>query len=151
MNFHETRAGQRFYEKQFPELLSILQQLTAALHTLSAALPQPGSALMLPVEAPPDFLQNLYYGNYEPDMERDPTRTEQFTSVITICQQQLREQVSTGTWEQIEAYRDLLNKQALSCSEQSFEAGFRSAMRMIAAGLSAPPCRQTPKGDGQDG
>lgn len=140
MNFHETAAGQRFYGKQFPELLSELSRLTAALQVLAAAMPKAAPALMQSVQAPPDFLKNLYYGNYEPDMEKDPIRTKQFTKAVIDCQRQLKEQVSNDIWEQIESYHSVLNEQALFNSEQSFEAGFRSAIRMIAAGLSAPPC-----------
>lgn len=146
MNFHETGIGHRFYEQQFPELTSQLSQLNAALQTLTTAMQQSDQALILPVEAPPDFLKDLYHGNYEPDMEKCPLRTEQLTADVVGSQRLLRERVSADVWKLIDECHRSLNERALYQAEQAFEAGFRSAMRMVAAGLSVPPSTQPQKG-----
>lgn len=146
MNSYETRAGRRFYEQQLPELTSQLARLNATLLALTTAMQQPNRAVILPVEAPPDFLKDLYHGNYEPDMEQSPLRTEQLTAAVIKSQRLLRERVSADAWELIDECHRSLNERALYQAEQAFEAGFRSAMRMVAAGLSAPPSTQPPKG-----
>lgn len=146
MNFHETGSGHRFYEQQLPELTSQLSRLNTALQALTTAMQRPNQALILPVEAPPDFLKDLYHGNYEPDMEQNPLRTEQLTAAVVKSQRLLRERVSPDVWQLIDECHRSLNERALYCAEQAFEAGFRSAMRMVAAGLSGPPSTQPPKG-----
>lgn len=132
MNFYDTVAGRRFFEHQLPSLIKALQDV-------ASALSQPQPVVHLPITAPPDFLENLYFGFYEPDLEIDHIRTMEFNREIIEFQNRLRQQISPEDWNRLEEYQSLLDKRASFDAEQSFEAGFRAATQMIAAGLSAPP------------
>lgn len=132
MNFHETVAGRRFFEHQLPSLIKALQDV-------AAALSQPQPVVHLPITAPPDFLENLYNGFYEPDLDVDHVRTTEFNREIIEFQNRLRQQMSLEDWNRLEEYQSLLDKRNSFDAEQSFKAGFRAATKMIAAGLSAPP------------
>ena len=132
MQFYETKAGRIFFESQLPKLIS-------ALTDISAALKNRGTAYVIKPEIPPeDFLAELYHGNYDPS-DRPYTKKEtELTPEIIACQQQLREAVSADTWELIERYNDLMSSRRVIEREQAFASGFRSAMTMLAAGLSQP-------------
>ena len=132
MNFHETVAGHRFFNHQLPELIKALQGV-------ADALSQSQPVVHLPITVPPDFLENFYFGHYEPDLEIDFARTMEFNKAIIECQNRLRQQMSPEEWNRLEEYQSLLDQRASFDAEQSFEAGFRAATKMIAAGLSAPP------------
>ena len=62
MNFHETKMGTIFFNHQIPELIKTLQDIAKAL-----SKPAP-AAIQLEETGEPDFLHNLFYGNYEPDI-----------------------------------------------------------------------------------
>ena len=62
MNFHETKMGTIFFSQQIPELIKTLQKIAAA---LSKPVP---AAIQLTETGELDFLHNLFYGNYEPDI-----------------------------------------------------------------------------------
>lgn len=133
MNFYETRAGRTFFEHQLPQLISALRELTAA---ISQDKSQP--VFRLPVDVPSDFLKDLYYGNFEPDMEQDAAQLREYNKPVVECQKRLKELLAPDVWELVEEYRNALDVRAGYEIEQAFETGFRSAVRMITAGLSAP-------------
>ena len=62
MNFHETKMGTTFFNQQIPELIKALRDIATA---LSKPVP---AAIRLAETGEPDFLHNLFYGNYEPDI-----------------------------------------------------------------------------------
>ena len=62
MNFYETKMGHIFFNHQLPELIKALREIAAALSKPSPA------AVQLTDVGEPDFLHNLFYGNYEPDI-----------------------------------------------------------------------------------
>ncbi|XBX06480.1 hypothetical protein QMP26_40040 [Enterocloster clostridioformis] len=62
MNFHETKMGSIFFNQQLPELIGALREIAAVL-----SKPAP-AAIPLADMGTPDFLHNLFYGNYEPDI-----------------------------------------------------------------------------------
>lgn len=62
MNFYETKMGHIFFNHQMPELIRTLQEIATAL-----SKPAP-AAVQLKDVGEPDFLHNLFYGNYEPDI-----------------------------------------------------------------------------------
>ena len=57
---------------------------------------------------------------------------------IVAVQDRLRNAVSADTWALIEQYGGLLAASRTAGQEQAFAAGFRSAMTMLAAGLTQP-------------
>ncbi len=133
MNFYETRAGRTFFEHQLPAL-------TASLQGIARALQKTPTALQLPAEVPSNFLEELYSGNYEPDAEKDKSRMKEYNRIVIEIQKRLKEQVSPQLWNCVDEYRAALDARYCFEAEQAFEAGFRSAVKMIVAGLSAPPC-----------
>lgn len=58
MNFHNTKMGHIFFERQLPQLIR-------SIDALAAALGKPAQPVVLPVEADPEFLSKLYLGEYE--------------------------------------------------------------------------------------
>ena len=62
MNFHETKMGTIFFNHQIPELIKALREIAMAL-----SKPAP-AAIQLAETGESDFLHNLFYGNYEPDI-----------------------------------------------------------------------------------
>lgn len=137
MQFYETQMGRVFFQGQLPKLIG-------ALESIAAALRSPPPICQVPPEVSPDFLSDLYYGRYDPSDEPESEEQKQYTRKIMACQKSLRAMCSEAVWEQIENYRTLLNERGSVEREQAFSAGVRIAMRMVAAGLSAP--RET---DGQ--
>jgi len=137
MNFYETRAGRTFFEHQLPQLISALKELTAAVSQV-----KPQSVLQLPIDVPSDFLKELYYGNFEPDMEQDAAQLREYNKPVVERQKHLRELLSPDAWAQVEEYRRALDARSSFEMEQAFETGFRSAVRLITAGLSVPPYKE---------
>lgn len=134
MNFHETRMGHTFFEHQIPQLISALQELTTAISQEKAP-----PVFRLPVDVPSDFLKELYYGNFEPDMEQDATQLREYNKPVMECHKRLKEVLAPEVWAQVEEYRHALDSRNSFEIEQAFETGFRSAVRLITAGLSVPP------------
>lgn len=137
MNFYDTRAGHTFFEHQLPQLISVLQELAAAITQTKTQ-----SSVRLPVDAPPDFLKEFYYGNFEPDMEQDVARLREYNKPVMECQKRLKEMLSPEGWEQVEEYRRSIDIRTSFELEQAFETGFRTAVKMVVVGLSAPPCKE---------
>ena len=131
LQFYETKAGRIFFESQLPKLISVLTDI-------SAALKNRGTAYIVKPEISEDFLADLYHGNYDPSGRPYTQKEAELTPEIVACQQQLREAVSADTWELIERYNDLMSSRRVLEREQAFASGFRSAMTMLAAGLSQP-------------
>ncbi len=131
MQFYETQMGKVFFQGQFPKLIG-------ALESIAAALRSPSPVYQVPMEVSPDFLSELYYGGYDPSDEPESEEQKQCTKKIMACQETLRAVCSKAVWEQIENYRSLLDERGSIEREQAFSAGVRIAMRMVAAGLSAP-------------
>jgi len=138
MNFYETKMGHTFFEHQLPQLISALKELTEAV--LQAKTQR---ALKLPADVPSDFLKELYYGNFEPDTELNADKLREYNKPVIERQKRLKELVDPDVWEQVEEYRNVLSIRAGYEIEQAFETGFRTAVRMIAAGLSTPPHKET--------
>ncbi len=129
MQFYETKAGRIFFESQLPKLISVLTDI-------SAALKNRGTAYIVKPEISEDFLADLYHGNYDPSGRPYTQKEVELTPEIVACQLQLREAVSADTWKLIERYNDLMSSRRVIEREQAFASGFRSAMTMLAAGLS---------------
>lgn len=131
MQFYETQMGKIFFQGQLPKLIGALEGIAAALRS-------PSSVYQVPLEVSPDFLSKLYYGEYDPSDELESEEQKQCAKKIMACQEALRAVCSETVWEQIENYRSLLDERGSIEREQAFSAGVRIAMRMVAAGLSAP-------------
>ena len=131
MDFYETKTARIFFESQLPKLIAALQDIAVSLK-----VPRP--VLKAAHEIPPDFLAELYHGNYDPSDVPDSEPARLRTEEIMSCQQFLRALASPEVWTHIEQYRSLLDARGVIEREQAFASGFQSAMTMLAAGLSQP-------------
>lgn len=61
MNFHETTYGRRFFDAQLPHLTKALERIADGLTHTETASPQG-------IAPDPNFLHDLYYGDYEPSV-----------------------------------------------------------------------------------
>ena len=133
--------GRAFFQGQLPRLIG-------ALESIAKAMRSPTPVYQMPLEVSPDFLSDLYYGAYDPSGEPDSEAQKRCTQKILVCQKNLQTACSENIWEQIENYRSLLDERGALEREQAFSAGFRAAMRMVMAGLSATS-GTTGQNDGQ--
>lgn len=131
MQFYETQMGKIFFQGQLPKLIGTLESIAAALRS-------PPPTCQVPLEISPDFLSDLYYGRYDPSDEPESEEQKQCTKKIMACQETLRAVCDETAWEQIERYRSLLDERGSIEREKAFSAGVRTAMKMVATGLSAP-------------
>ena len=82
-------------------------------------------------------MADLYHGNLEPSYAEDTPEIAACSQQIMQLQKKLYQGLSQDKREQIEDYRTLLDERYVRQAEQAFAAGFRCAMTMLAAGLSA--------------
>ena len=129
--FHETRRGQRFFDGQLPQLISILSDVADSLKA-------PRPIYQLRADVPENFLSDLYLGNYVPVDQPATDLEKKLTPEIIAVQNRLRNAVSEDAWALIEQYSGLLAASRTAGQEQAFAAGFRTAMTMLAAGLKQP-------------
>lgn len=135
MDFYDTRMGRTFFEHQVPQLIQAIQALTATLE-------KPSPAAILPVEPDPEFLSGLYYGNYQPGIFEPTPETRRFTRAVNKAHAALEETLSGDSHEKLQQYEDILAQRDSADLERAYESGFRTAVQMIAAGLSQPVIRQ---------
>lgn len=131
MNFHETRMGHEFFERQLPKLIQSIQALTAALG-------KPVQAAVLPVDPDPKFLDELYYGNYGPGIFKASPQAGDLAQAIIDARTCLLRSLSREDRERLDLYLDKLEERNADIMRQAFESGYRTAVQMIVAGLSRP-------------
>ncbi|MDE6261186.1 MAG: hypothetical protein K2M42_10060 [Oscillospiraceae bacterium] len=132
MNFHETVMGCRFFEHQLPQLIQSIQGLTAALE-------KPPRAAVLPVEPDPNFLSELYFGNYECGVFKQTAEPNELEQAVKRAYNTLAETLPERNREELEAYLDAAAERNSDNMRRAYESGFRTAVQMIMAGLSRPP------------
>ena len=131
MNFFETNLGRNFFQSQIPNMISALSKIGEALN-------KPKPALQIQTEVPENYLTDLYHGNLNPCYAEDSPDVADCTQRIMQIQTELYQDLPVIKREQIEDYRALLDERCIKQCEQAYAAGFRCAMTMLAAGLSAP-------------
>lgn len=136
MNFHETRMGHTFFERQLPQLIQAIEALTAALD-------KPARAVTLPVEADPEFLSRLYLGEYESAPFQQTPEGAELTRAVNAAHEELETLLPEGCHEKLTQYQDTLTMREGADLQMAYESGFRTAVQMMAAGLSRPTARQT--------
>ena len=70
MNFHETICGRRFFDAQLPHLIKALERIADGLTRPKMSLPHG-----MTIE--PNFLHDLYYGEYEPSVFKEQDKKQQ--------------------------------------------------------------------------
>lgn len=135
MNFHETRMGHIFFEHQLPQLIQSIQALTAALG-------KPPQAVLLPVEADPNFLSELHFGNYESDVFKSNPEWRKLILELNDAYDTLIETLSGENCGMLDRYLEIAGDRNMMEAKLAYESGFRTAVQMIMAGMSRPVFRQ---------
>lgn len=136
MNFHDTKMGHTFFEHQLPQLIQAIQALTIALD-------KPVQAVALPVEADPEFLSRLYMGEYESAPFRQTPEGVEITRAVNAAHKELEAALPESCHEKLMKYQDTLTMREGVDLQMAYESGFRTAVQMMAAGLSRPKAGQT--------
>ena len=136
MNFHDTKMGHTFFEHQLPQLIQAIQALTIALD-------KPVQSVVLPVEADPEFLSRLYMGEYESAPFRQTPEGTEITRAVNAAHEELEAVVPESCHEKLMKYQDTLTMREGVDMQMAYESGFRTAVQMMAAGLSRPKAGQT--------
>lgn len=131
MNFHDTKMGHIFFERQMPQLIQSIQALTAALD-------KPARQVILPVEPDPNFLSELYFGNYECGVFKQTAEPNELEQAVKQAYNVLVETLPEQSREDLEAYLDAAAERNSDNMRRAYESGFRTAVQMIIAGMSRP-------------
>lgn len=132
MNFHETKMGSIFFNQQLPELIGALREIAAVL-----SKPAP-AAIPLTDMGTPDFLHNLFYGNYEPDIYGCVTVPSRLDQNIKEAEKALLPALGQSK-KLFEQYQRAVSERNSAVAEQSYCCGYRTAVQMIVSGLAMPP------------
>ena len=131
MNFHETKMGTVFFNCQLPELVKALREIADALKKPAPA------ALRLAVTGEPEFLHNLFYGNYEPDIYGCVTVPSRLDQNVKEAEKALLPALGQSQ-RLFEQYQTAVSERNSAIAEQSYCCGYRTAVQMIVSGLAAP-------------
>ena len=131
MNLHDTKVGHTYFEHQLPQLIQAIQALTIALD-------KPVQAVALPVEADPEFMSKLYLGEYESAPFRQTPEGVEITRAVNAAHKDLEAALPESCHEKLMKYQDTLTMREGVDMQMAYESGFRTAVQMIAAGLSRP-------------
>ena len=132
MNFHETKMGTIFFNQQIPELIKALRDIATA---LSKPVP---AAIRLAETGEPDFLHNLFYGNYEPDIYGCVTVPSRLDQNVKEAEKALLPALGQSQ-RLFEQYQTAVSERDSAIAEQSYSCGYRTAVQMIVSGLTALP------------
>ncbi len=132
MNFHETKMGSIFFNQQLPELIGALREIAAVL-----SKPAP-AAIPLTDMGTPDFLHNLFYGNYEPDIYGCVTVPSRLDQNVKEAEKALLPALGQSK-KLFEQYQRAVSERNSAVAEQSYCCGYRTAVQMIVSGFAMPP------------
>lgn len=137
MYFHETDMGNRFFNDQLPKLLDILDKM------ISDALCKEPAHNIADVGLPENYLEDLFYGNLEIGAFSREGYDNTTNRKIIEAQDQLKAQLTAEQWEMLTDYSVLLNARESEECFRMFQHGYRTAMRLILAGIQ--PISEEPK------
>lgn len=132
MNFYETKMGHIFFNHQMPELIRTLREIATAL-----SKPAP-AAVQLKDVGEPDFLHNLFYGNYEPDIYGCVTVPSRLDQNVKEAEKALLPALGQSK-KLFEQYQRAVSERNSAVAEQSYCCGYRTAVQMIVSGFAMPP------------
>ena len=132
MEFYQTQMGRAFFERQVPQLID-------AVNALATALSKPAPAAVLPVAADSNFLRDLFFGDYEPEIYKVSPELQRFNRAVDQAHTSLVATLPEDSMAQLEEYETALSERNIAVTEQAYQAyqaGIRVAVQMIVAGLS---------------
>ena len=138
MNFHETKYGHIFYEGQLPRLIKARERIADDLSKSS-------SSMTGGVTVDPNFLHDLYFGEYEPSVFTEQSVEQRALDRRVSAAEQALQQIFAGipaAAAAFEAYQLAVSERNGATVEQAFESGYRTAVNMLAAGLILPGSKQ---------
>ena len=121
--------GRAFFERHLPQLIY-------AVNALAAALSKPAPAAVLPVAADSNFLRDLFFGDYEPEIYKVSPELQRFNRAVDQAHTSLVATLPEDSMAQLEEYETALSERNIAVTEQAYQAGIRVAVQMIVAGLS---------------
>ena len=131
MEFYQTQMVRAFFERQVPQVID-------AVNALAAALSKPAPAAVLPVAADSNFLRDLFFGDYEPEIYKVSPELQRFNRAVDQAHTSLVATLPENSVAQLEEYETALSERNIAVTEQAYQAGIRVAVQMIVAGLSPP-------------
>ena len=132
MEFYQTQMGRAFFDRQVPQLID-------AVNALASALSKPAPAAVLPVAADSNFLHDLFFGDYEPEIYKVSPELQRFNQAADQAHTSLVATLPEDSMAQLEEYETALSERNIAVTEQAYQAyqaGIRVAVQMIVAGLS---------------
>ena len=129
MEFYQTPMGRTFFEHQIPQLID-------AVNALAAAQSKPVPAAVLPVSIDPQFLCDLFFGAYEPEVFKVSPELQRLGRIVDQKYRSLTATLSEDSMKLLEEYETALSERNIAVTEQAYQAGIRIAVQMIVAGLS---------------
>lgn len=134
MDFHETAYGRVFFNSQLPQLIRVLGELSKSIRDARQSLSK-GTAIN------PDFLHDLYFGDYEPLVFKEQSgELKELNRRVSDAEHSLR-QVLSGTPDLLlafDVYQRAADERGSAVTEQAFESGYQTAINMLVAGLVTP-------------
>lgn len=127
MNFHETIMGKRFFEHQFPSLITALQGI-------SEKLSRPAAMIEMP-EADPDFLLELYRRS---DVYETTEESRTLNHAAIKAQRGFLPLLSEDGRKAFEEYQRIVADRCEEFSERAFRIGFQTAVQMMVCGMMMP-------------
>ena len=109
-----------------------------ALERIAESLSAPKQSLSADFVADPDFLHDLYYGDYEPSVFKTQSEHQkQLNHNASMAEELLRQKMgnSPEAMAAFEAYQLAAGECSSIVAEQAFESGFQTAVQMLVAGL----------------
>lgn len=134
MNFHETEYGRIFFGAQLPKLIRALEELSKSITEARQSLPK-GVAI------DPEFLHDLYFGDYEPLVFKEQSEElRELNRRTSDAEHALRQALSSAPALQLtfDVYQRTAGERDSAVVEQAFESGYRTAINMLVAGLISP-------------
>lgn len=122
MNFHETKYGHIFYEVQLPRLIKALERI-------ADDLSKSASSMTGGVTVDPNFLHDLYFGEYEPSVFTEQSAEQRALDRRVSAAEQALQQIFAGipaAAAAFETYQLTVSERNGATVEQAFESPSRS-------------------------
>ena len=138
-HFYESGYGRAFFSTQLPNLVRAIEKLSTSITDSRQPLAQE-------VELNPQFLRDLYRGDYEPlNHKKQIKELIELNHRVADIENSLRQMIfgfPKDLTDSFDAYLDAISERNSAEMEQAFEAGYQTAINMLVAGL-VPPEEQT--------
>lgn len=138
MNFDKTDIGRKFFNKQLPKMINLLDKIAESLPGK-----QISNVVYMDLDLPKNYLEDLYYGNLEIGAYSRENYNKKTNRKIVKVQDHLKDQLTEEQWQLFEKYSLLVNNRESEECFRMFQHGYRTAMRLITAGMQ--PVSEEPK------